>query len=137
MALSRQQLVELNVDLRRWREELRDEVQLRNELLAQLRDSDGTCLYESAARMRGLEQQSLADTVARFNRKQMERLSDELEAVEEALNRMALDEYGTCTDCGLGIAIERLRAEPTTRLCAACQSTRERRLQSETYEPTQ
>ena len=44
----------------------------------------------------------------------------ELDAVEAALARLSVGDYGTCARCGQPIEAERLRALPTTRLCADC-----------------
>ncbi len=45
--------------------------------------------------------------------------------IEEALARMDVGDYGTCEDCGEDIAMARLFANPTARLCVHCQADRE------------
>ena len=45
--------------------------------------------------------------------------------IEEALARMDTGEYGVCEDCGDDIALARLLANPTARLCVHCQADRE------------
>lgn len=50
----------------------------------------------------------------------------ELRAVDAALARIADGSYGTCASCGEPIAAERMHAQPTARLCLACQSEAER-----------
>lgn len=45
--------------------------------------------------------------------------------IEEALARMDSGEYGVCEDCGDDIALARLLANPTARLCVHCQADRE------------
>lgn len=45
--------------------------------------------------------------------------------IEEALARMDSGEYGVCEDCGEDIAMARLLANPTARLCVHCQADRE------------
>ena len=45
--------------------------------------------------------------------------------IEEALARMDSGEYGVCEDCGDDIALARLLATPTARLCVHCQADRE------------
>ena len=49
-----------------------------------------------------------------------------LDAIDEALSRVADGSYGLCEDCGAEIAEGRLQALPFTRLCVTCQSDRER-----------
>lgn len=50
----------------------------------------------------------------------------ELRAIAAALERIADGSYGTCANCGEPIAAERMHAQPTARLCLACQSAAER-----------
>lgn len=54
-----------------------------------------------------------------------------LRKIDEAINRLDLDEYGFCDTCGLEIGIRRLEARPTATLCVDCKSLdeiRERQL---------
>lgn len=53
----------------------------------------------------------------------------QLEAVEQALARMANGSYGLCCACGRPIAPERLQARPAAALCLDCQQNSERRYQ--------
>jgi RNA polymerase-binding transcription factor DksA len=50
-----------------------------------------------------------------------EALKAELEAVEQALQRIADGTYGRCADCGASIPIERLQARPQAIRCLRCQ----------------
>ncbi len=50
----------------------------------------------------------------------------ELGAVSAALRRLKEGGYGLCTDCGEGIAFDRLKVEPWALRCIACESRRER-----------
>jgi RNA polymerase-binding protein DksA len=129
MALSSQQLVELHTALKDRREQLRDE------LLSRLEESDDARLRDMVGWVRDAGDESLANTLAEFNLTQMERLSDQIETVENALARIDSGEYGECIDCGQEIAFERLRAMPATLLCIDCQSAREGQ-RFETPEPT-
>jgi DnaK suppressor protein len=55
-----------------------------------------------------------------------EREQSQLQAIEEALQRMADGTYGVCEGCGEEIALERLKALPFTRLCVLCQEEKEK-----------
>jgi DnaK suppressor protein len=44
-----------------------------------------------------------------------------LKHIEDALKRIAEDEYGICTACGEDIEAKRLHARPETPLCLKCQ----------------
>jgi RNA polymerase-binding transcription factor len=44
----------------------------------------------------------------------------ELAAIDAALARLTVGDYGICTRCGEPIETERLQALPTTTLCAEC-----------------
>lgn len=45
----------------------------------------------------------------------------ELRAVVAALRRIEDGTYGTCTDCGMDIPLERLRVQAMAQRCAHCQ----------------
>jgi DnaK suppressor protein len=49
----------------------------------------------------------------------------ELGAVSAALRRLKEDRYGSCADCGEGIAFDRLKVEPWALRCVVCESRRE------------
>lgn len=51
--------------------------------------------------------------------------SAELNAVQAALVRVREGSYGTCVDCGQGIALARLQASPEAECCVSCQAQRE------------
>ena len=51
----------------------------------------------------------------------------ELNALQEALDRIAAGTYGECTDCGQQIAAARLQATPEAARCIDCQSAIEKR----------
>jgi DnaK suppressor protein len=54
------------------------------------------------------------------------RETEELTAVEAALQRIAFGTYGECTDCGTHIAPARLQASPEAPRCIHCQENAER-----------
>ena len=49
----------------------------------------------------------------------------ELVAVRAALARLADGSYGECMDCGQGVGLARLLAQPAAARCIACQSKAE------------
>lgn len=51
--------------------------------------------------------------------------SDNLRAIDEALQRLERGSYGQCGDCDEEIAAARLRALPFAVLCRECQEARE------------
>jgi DnaK suppressor protein len=51
----------------------------------------------------------------------------ELKTLDQALHRIARGNYGRCEGCGEDIAAERLQAQPSARLCLACQKASEQR----------
>ncbi len=53
--------------------------------------------------------------------------SAEFDAVRSALQRIHGASYGMCIDCHIAIPFERLKLEPQTLRCAACQTLSERR----------
>ncbi len=55
------------------------------------------------------------------------RESAELDAIEAALQRIAADTYGLCTDCGADIPATRLQAAPEAPRCLQCQTAHEHR----------
>ncbi len=60
----------------------------------------------------------------------LDRLDDrqrqQLEEIDDALQRIASGDYGKCADCGEPIPVARLRAVPMTQFCMECARERER-----------
>jgi RNA polymerase-binding protein DksA len=54
-----------------------------------------------------------------------ERASQEIAAIDLALERLEAGSYGICEACGLPIARERLQALPYATLCASCKAQQE------------
>lgn len=52
----------------------------------------------------------------------MARVQGELNAIQEALDRIQARSYGVCEDCGEAIPTVRLMAAPMARFCIGCQS---------------
>src|SRR5258706_7289640 len=74
-----------------------------------------------------LEEEAQKERIARV----LERLGDRdrqtLEEIDEAILRIVSGIYGKCLSCGRYIALARLRALPTTRLCIDCARAEEGR----------
>jgi len=49
-----------------------------------------------------------------------------LKKINEALERIALGEYGECENCGETISVKRLMARPVAELCIDCKSEQEK-----------
>lgn len=67
-----------------------------------------------------------------------DRLYRQLSQIEDALDRLARNEYGICDDCGEFIGLARLRALPFAQRCSPCQSrteAQERRVWRPVLEP--
>jgi RNA polymerase-binding transcription factor DksA len=55
----------------------------------------------------------------------MESAGEEIDEIEEALERLRGGTFGACDECGNPIALERLRAIPYARLCMGCKTLEE------------
>ena len=53
---------------------------------------------------------------------------EKLAEIEDALERLKDNSYGTCEECGELVAEDRLRALPSTRVCVECMSKMEKEL---------
>jgi DnaK suppressor protein len=52
----------------------------------------------------------------------MNRLTESLREIEDALAKIETETYGTCESCGGAIGDSRLEAMPSARLCISCAS---------------
>ncbi len=59
------------------------------------------------------QKEAIADVLAALDEKELE----VIQAINKALARMELGEYGTCEVCGKDIEVERLEAIPWTSVC--------------------
>ena len=57
---------------------------------------------------------AIADVLAILDEKELE----DIQAINRALARMELGEYGACEVCGKGIEVERLETIPWTSVCS-------------------
>lgn len=65
------------------------------------------------SRMDAMQQQEMAQAEAR-------RRTSDLARIDNALKRIAEDEYGWCAECGEPIAYKRLEIDPAAALCVNC-----------------
>lgn len=111
---------------------------LRSRLMARgdaLRRELDVALHEPSARQAlGLPNrreetgdEAVADLQVTLDIAAIERDTEELVQVTEALDRISQESYGRCIDCGGDIAWPRLNAQPHARRCLACEAQRERR----------
>ena len=113
-------------------EEIREQLQIHRQEIYDLYEHD---LREG---QRATDQGS-EDIVDRantaYNREFMFSLSgaerETLLQIEEALDRLDKDEYGTCTNCSSEIPMPRLEAVPWARYCIDCQELEEKGLLSD------
>ena len=99
--------------------------EMRQTLLAQLREQGGGKIGRAEAAADAREQQSddwaQADAERDLSIALEERESAELVAIDDALKRVADGSFGLCVDCGVSIPTARLHANPTSLRCVACQ----------------
>jgi DnaK suppressor protein len=50
----------------------------------------------------------------------LDQAREHLAALSDAIDRLGRDDFGICERCGEPIAIERLMALPTSRMCVSC-----------------
>lgn len=51
---------------------------------------------------------------------------DQLDAIEQALEKLAAGTYGICAECGCDIPVQRLAIQPLASYCVACQEELDR-----------
>ncbi len=74
-----------------------------------------------------LEEEAQKDRIATVLEHLSNRDRQALEEIDEAIQRIVQGTYGKCLSCGRYIALARLRAVPTTRLCIDCARAHEGR----------
>jgi len=96
------------------------------EVKQQLKSSIGDGYQEMLATARDEEDQASVSLLAETQLSLLGPKRQELEAIEEALQRLEGGSYGLCEACGLSIEPRRLEIMPETPLCRNCQSQREK-----------
>jgi len=96
------------------------------EVKDQLKNNIGDGYQEMLATARDEEDQATVSLMAETNLTLLGPKRQELEAIEEALQRLENGSYGLCEVCGQSIEPRRLEIMPETPLCRACMSQREK-----------
>jgi len=96
------------------------------EVKQQLRSNIGDGYQEMLAAARDEEDQATVSLMAETNLTLLGPKRQELEAIEQALNRLENGSYGYCEVCGQPIEPRRLEIMPETPLCRNCMSHREK-----------
>ena len=115
--LNRQQLSELERNLREWEQSVL--AQVREELGLSPDDPNAEVLESIPGDAADL---SVGRLLADLNLSLIDRHGQEVQDIEAARARIAEGSYGICIDCGLEIDFERLRAWPTAVRCVSCQN---------------
>jgi len=118
--LTKNQLLEFKTQLKEQFCDVREEI--RQELLR----SDDQHFIDIAGQVHDLEDESVADLLVDLNLAMIDMHVEEIRDIDASLMSIAHGSYGVCTDCGIDIAVERLRATLTAKRCTPCQLTYER-----------
>lgn len=100
--------------------------ELREQIRGELETSEDESYSELAGRVHDLEDSALADLLTDLDLAEVDRHVQDFREIEAALMRIAQGTYGTCSDCGRPIRVERLRVNPVARRCLRCQEIYER-----------
>ena len=107
---------------------VREALTLRRSRLMETERAHGRGMADATARGPAVEEEEAAahQHTEFVTARVREGLHRELRLLDSALARMDSGDFGRCEECGEPIALERLRALPYTRLCAADASREER-----------
>ena len=114
-----------SIDTERFRDALVDERRRVEHALATLRDEHPGSLDDEVEEVTGTTDNHVAETAsATLGREIDYTLGDNAEQViaeiDAALKRIEDGTYGTCTNCGQEIPVQRLEANPWASLCIDC-----------------
>lgn len=86
------------------------------------RDLHSQGIDELSVTFAGESDRTTADIEATDALAKLERDTQEIEAIDHALEKCESDAFGHCEGCGDAIGYPRLLAHPTARLCLNCQT---------------
>jgi len=102
----------------------------RNKLVAELRKSLGVQRGENVRMTFELAQDDGDKSVEDHERHVRSAIQgnkgDQLDAIEQALEKLAAGTYGICAECGCDIPVQRLAIQPLASCCVACQEELDR-----------
>ena len=104
---------------------------LRAEIRAALLASSEERHRELAGMVHDAADDSVADLLMDVNLKGLDRDTQELNAVNAALARLAQGTYGVCVDCGGDIGYQRLEVQLGATRCIDCETRHERQYSHE------
>ncbi|HRV08101.1 MAG TPA: TraR/DksA C4-type zinc finger protein, partial [Acidobacteriota bacterium] len=99
----------------------------RREILARLENFEEALAYLEQSRPPEFSEEAQEEAVANSLKALDEREWQELKEINAALERIRRGVYGICEECEEEIALPRLNAVPTARLCITCQRKAEQR----------
>jgi RNA polymerase-binding protein DksA len=113
------------IDTARFRDALLEERRRVEHALATLRDEHPGSLDDEVEEVSGSADNHLADTASATLGREIDYTLGEnsetvLAEIDAALGRIEAGTYGTCTNCGEQIPVERLEAYPWASLCIDC-----------------
>ncbi len=120
MALTPQQLQELRKRILERRRQMA--VELRGDAERSREEQYGTL----AGATHDTGDESVASLLADVGQAELSRDLAELRDLEAARQRLDVGGFGVCTECGVEIDYERLRANPAAARCVACQTRYEK-----------
>jgi len=110
-------------EVSRFRDQLRArDIELRRTIHAALVNAEDKTYAEVAGRVLDVAEESVADMFADDKILLIEKEVAEQGDVVAALARLTDGTYGTCSDCGDEIGVQRLNAWPTAKRCIRCQT---------------
>jgi len=115
--MSAKQLEHFHLILQKWKQELMEEV---DRTVSHMQDESTTALSDPNDRASREEEFSLELRTRDRERKLIRK-------IDEAIYRIANNEYGDCDNCGVPIGVRRLEARPTATLCIDCKTLAELR----------
>lgn len=107
-------------------DEIRKELERqKNALLAEAGELIGGGLNPEKENYPDLSDQASAESEQNFVLRLKDREQKLLKKIDEALDKIANNNYGICESCGDEINIKRLLARPVTTLCIECKTKQE------------
>lgn len=107
----------MTVDKQQYQEKL---LRQRREIVEQFLRRDSEWQRLLAERDSELEEEAQKLDISSIHERLENRETEELAAIELALNKMVLGGYGECENCGRAIREDRLEVLPAARLCLKC-----------------